>query len=83
LLIHSLIFAPYFPLVDVHGGSSPMTQNTSWSTTTSNSSAGSTLRQDQARLEMQSLHLFSSVYFCILTKHRILHQEYRDRKRRP
>jgi len=26
---------------------------------------------------------FSSVYFCIPTKHRILHQEYRDRKRRP
>jgi len=24
-----------------------------------------------------------SVYLCIPTKHRILHQEYRDRKRRP
>jgi len=26
---------------------------------------------------------FSSVYFCIPTKHRILNQECRDRKRRP
>jgi len=26
---------------------------------------------------------FSSVYLCIPTKHKILYQEYRDRKRRP
>jgi len=26
---------------------------------------------------------FNSVYFCIPTKHRILGQQYRDRKRRP
>jgi len=27
--------------------------------------------------------LFSSVYFCVPTKHKILYQEYRDRKRQP
>jgi len=32
---------------------------------------------------MHRLVQFSSVYLCIPTKHRILHQEYRDRKRRP
>jgi len=30
-----------------------------------------------------SLLQFSSVYLCIPTKHKILYQEYRDRKRRP
>jgi len=30
-----------------------------------------------------SMRQVKSVYLCIPTKHRILHQEYRDRKRRP
>jgi len=34
-------------------------------------------------LRKNALVKFSSVYFCIPTMHRILHQEYRDRKRRP
>ena len=52
LHIHSLIFVPAFSLERVGGSSPRRTRNTSRSTAISDSSAGSTPRQDQARSEI-------------------------------
>jgi len=50
ILIHLLIFVPTFRLGGVAGGEAPKsTRNTSRSTAISNSSAGSTPRQDQVK----------------------------------
>ena len=55
--VHSFIFIPAFHRGTTRDSSSRWMQNTSQSTAISGDSADSTLRRDQARLEMDSLRL--------------------------